>query len=179
MLGQAAASYSGHYLPSAYHSPTIGTFWTAETGAGLQTAGTLLALLWLGFGYIWFIFVIIGIIDVFAKKQAIYSLSWWALIFPTVTIATAWIELSRSMDSPAISSTDRHADDGPCDCIHRQLGLHHSRDAQWVFGLCSDAAQYGRRGNAESSRSAKASSLTSDWFVGLLYGGQSQIPNVT
>lgn len=101
MLGQAAASYSGHYLPSAYHSPTIGTFWTAETGAGLQTAGTLLALLWLGFGYIWFIFVIIGIIDVFVKKQAIYSLSWWALIFPTVTIVTAWIELSRSMDSPA------------------------------------------------------------------------------
>lgn len=101
MLGQAAASYSGHYLPSAYHSPTIGKFWTAETGAGLQTAGTLLALLWLGFGYIWFIFVIIGIIDVFVKKQAIYSLSWWALIFPTVTIVTAWIELSRSMDSPA------------------------------------------------------------------------------
>lgn len=101
MLGQAAASYSGHYLPSAHHSPTIGTFWTAETGAGLQTAGTLLALLWLGFGYIWFIFVIVGIVDVFVKKQATYSLSWWTLVFPTVTINTAWLELSRSMDSPA------------------------------------------------------------------------------
>lgn len=101
MLGQAAASYSGHYLPSAHHAPSIGGFWTAQTGQGLQTAGTLLALLWLGFGYIWFVFVIIGVVDVFVKRQATYSLGWWALVFPTVTINTAWLELSRSMDSPA------------------------------------------------------------------------------
>jgi len=101
MLGQTAASFTGQYLPSAHHSPSYDGFWSNETGHGLQTAGTLLALLWLGFGYIWFVFVIIGILDIFVKKQAKYSLSWWALVFPTVTIDTAFIELSRSMDSPA------------------------------------------------------------------------------
>jgi len=70
-------------------------------GQGLQTSGMLLALLWLGFGYIWFLFVIIGTIDIFVKKQAKFSLSWWALVFPTVTLNTAWLQLSKAMDSPA------------------------------------------------------------------------------
>jgi len=70
-------------------------------GQGLQTSGMLLALLWLGFGYIWFLFVTIGTIDIFVKKQAKFSLSWWALVFPTVTLNTAWLQLSKAMDSPA------------------------------------------------------------------------------
>lgn len=88
------------YKPSSVQPPRYGTFWTQETASGLQGAGLLLALLLLGFCYMWFFVALIGIIDVFVKRQATYTLVWWAVVFPVVTLTTAWLELSNSMDSP-------------------------------------------------------------------------------
>jgi len=88
------------YKPTAVQPPNIGTFWTAETGRGVDGAGILLALLFLGFDYLWFCIAIVGVADVLIRRQATYSLTWWSIVFPTVTLTTAWLELSYAMDSP-------------------------------------------------------------------------------
>lgn len=66
----------------------------------MNGAGLLLALLLLGFDYLWLCYAIIGVVDVFIKKHPSYSLTWWSVVFPTVTLTTAWLELASSMDSP-------------------------------------------------------------------------------
>ncbi|THW30546.1 C4-dicarboxylate transporter/malic acid transport protein [Aureobasidium pullulans] len=77
-----------------------GTFWTQQTAQGVDGAGIFMVLLLLGFDYLWFCIAIIGAVDVFVKRQATYTLTWWAIVFPTVTLTTAWLELASSMDSP-------------------------------------------------------------------------------
>lgn len=67
----------------------------------MQTAGTLLALLLLGFDFLWFALATIGVADIFIKRQVTYSLVWWGVVFPAVTMATAILQLANSMDSPA------------------------------------------------------------------------------
>ncbi|CAK1362301.1 unnamed protein product [Cercospora beticola] len=103
MMGQSAAGYNrfAEYKPTALQPPTYGTFWTAQTAQGLQGSGIFFALLILGFGYLMLFLAIVGVVDVFVKRQVKYSLTWWALVFPSVTITTAWMELASSMDSPA------------------------------------------------------------------------------
>lgn len=88
------------YKPSAVKPPTSGTFWTEQTAQGVDGAGIFLALLLLGFDYLWFCVAIIGVVDVFVRRQQSYSLVWWSIVFPTVTLTTAWLELASSMDSP-------------------------------------------------------------------------------
>jgi tellurite resistance protein TehA-like permease len=103
LLGESAAGhgYFAQYKPSSVIPPTYGTIWTQQTAQGLEAAGTLFAFLLLGFCYLMLCLAIIGVADVFVKKQASYSLSWWAMVFPLVTLTTAWLELASSMDSPA------------------------------------------------------------------------------
>lgn len=86
------------YKPSA---PSTATFWTSQMGNELQGSGMLLALLLLGFDYFWFPIAIIGVLDALIRRQASYSLNWWAVVFPTVTLATSWTNLATNMDSPA------------------------------------------------------------------------------
>lgn len=67
----------------------------------MQAGGVLLALLILGFDFLWFALALIGVADVFIKKQATYTLTWWSVVFPTVTVTTAILQLANAMDSPA------------------------------------------------------------------------------
>ncbi|THY04107.1 C4-dicarboxylate transporter/malic acid transport protein [Aureobasidium pullulans] len=71
-----------------------GIFWTQQTAQGVDGAGIFMALLLLGFDYLWFCIATMGVVD------ATYTLTWWAIVFPTVTLTTAWSELASSMDSP-------------------------------------------------------------------------------
>ncbi|THW94238.1 C4-dicarboxylate transporter/malic acid transport protein [Aureobasidium pullulans] len=102
LLGESANTYMRfpQYKPSAIQPPEYGTFWTQQTAQGVDGAGIFMALLLLGFDYLWFCIAIIGAVDVFVKRQATYTLTWWAIVFPTVTLTTAWSELASSMDSP-------------------------------------------------------------------------------
>lgn len=103
LLGKSASTYKhfSQYRPSAVKPPEYGTFWTEQTAQGVDGAGIFMALLLLGFDYLWFCIAIVGVLDVFVKRQATYTLTWWGIVFPTVTLTTAWLELASSMDSPA------------------------------------------------------------------------------
>lgn len=100
ILGTAAMTYFPQYKPQA----TSATFWEQQTGAGLDYSGLLVGLLLLGFDYFTLCLAIVGVADVFIKKQFAYTLTWWSVVFPTVTLVTAWLQLGKSMDSPAFRS---------------------------------------------------------------------------
>ena len=97
ILGNAAQTYFQQYKPQA----TGVTFWDQQTGAGVDYSGMLFGLLLLGFDYFTFCLAVVGVTDVFIKKQFSYTLTWWSMVFPTVTLVTAWLQLGTSMDSPA------------------------------------------------------------------------------
>lgn len=97
ILGSAAAKHFGAYKPQA----TNATFWDQQTGDGIEYSGLLFGLLLMGFDYFMFCLAIVGIADVFVKRQFSYTLTWWSVVFPTVTLVTAWLQLGSSMDSPA------------------------------------------------------------------------------
>jgi tellurite resistance protein TehA-like permease len=88
------------YKTQSVNPPMYGTFWREQTASGLDGAGILFALLLLGFDYLCLCLAFIGVADVFYKRQQSYSLTWWSIVFPTVTLATSWLELGSSMDSP-------------------------------------------------------------------------------
>lgn len=96
ILGSAAATYFGQYKPQA----TSATFWEEQTGNGVDYASLLFGVLLLGFDYFTLCLAVVGVADVFIKKQFSYTLTWWSVVFPTVTLVTAWLQLGKSMDSP-------------------------------------------------------------------------------
>ena len=102
LLGESASTYMrfAEYKPSAVNPPIYGTFWRQETAQGLDGAGLLFSLLLLGFDYLCLCIAVIGVMDHVIKRQAQYSLTWWSIVFPTVTLTSAWLELGFSMDSP-------------------------------------------------------------------------------
>jgi tellurite resistance protein TehA-like permease len=83
-----------------YKPQSDGKFWTSETATGIDTSGLLFGLLLLGFDYFCLCLALVGIADVFIKRQFSYTLTWWSVVFPTVTLVTAWLQLGNSMDSP-------------------------------------------------------------------------------
>lgn len=97
ILGKAAGTYFGQYKPQA----TSATFWDQQAGNGIDYSSLLFGLLLLGFDYFTLCLAVVGIVDVFVKKQFSYTLTWWSVVFPTVTLVTAWLQLGSSMDSPA------------------------------------------------------------------------------
>lgn len=97
ILGNAAATYFPQYKTQA----TSAVFWGQETGAGIDYSGLVFGLLLLGFDYFMLCLAVVGVADVFVKKQFSYTLTWWSVVFPTVTLVTAWLQLGKSMDSPA------------------------------------------------------------------------------
>lgn len=104
LLGESANQlhFFALYKPKSYRPPEYGTFWRQETASGIDGAGLFMALLLLGFDYLWFVIAVIGVLDAFIRKQVTsYTLTWWSIVFPTVTLTTAWLELASSMDSPA------------------------------------------------------------------------------
>lgn len=103
LLGESANFYM-HFArckPQTVRAPSSGTFWQPETAQGIDGSGVLLSLLFLGFDYLWLCIAIVGVIDIVVKRQVTYSLTWWSIVFPTVTLTTSWLELSTAMDSPA------------------------------------------------------------------------------
>jgi tellurite resistance protein TehA-like permease len=100
ILGNAATKFFGQYKPQS----TSATFWQEEAGAGIDYSGLLFGLLLLGFDYFTLCLAVVGVIDVFVKKQFSYTLTWWSVVFPTVTLVTAWLQLGKSMDSPTFRS---------------------------------------------------------------------------
>lgn len=97
ILGNAAQKLFQQYKPQA----TSATFWQQDAGAGIDFSGMLLGLLLLGSGYFTVCIAIVGVADVFIKKQFSYTLTWWSVVFPTVTLVTTWLQFGTSMDSPA------------------------------------------------------------------------------
>jgi tellurite resistance protein TehA-like permease len=89
------------YKPQSVHPPMRGTFWRLETAQGLDGAGILIGLLLLGFDYLCLCLAVIGVADVFFRRQFTYTLTWWSVVSPSITLTSAWLELSYSMDSPA------------------------------------------------------------------------------
>ncbi|KAJ4393525.1 hypothetical protein N0V93_002737 [Gnomoniopsis smithogilvyi] len=80
-----------------------GTFFTEQTGAIFESAGTLLAMLFMGLAFMWFLVAAYAIVDMgLLKRRQKYTLTWWAVVFPIVTLDTAIIQLAKSMDSPAL-----------------------------------------------------------------------------
>jgi tellurite resistance protein TehA-like permease len=61
----------------------------------------LLGQLLLGFDYVTLCLAVVGVADAFMKKQFSYTLTWWSVVFPTVTLMTACLQLGTSMDLPA------------------------------------------------------------------------------
>lgn len=100
ILGTAAMTYFPQYKPQA----TSATFWAEQTGPGIDYSGLLFGMLLLGFDYFTLCLAIVGVADVFVKKQFSYTLTWWSVVFPTVTLVTAWLQLGKSMDSPTFRS---------------------------------------------------------------------------
>ncbi|CAD6584305.1 MAG: hypothetical protein ASARMPRED_001731 [Alectoria sarmentosa] len=88
---------------AGYHK---GTFLQASAASGVSSASILFALLLLGHDIFWIICCIFGILEGAFRRQLSYNLTWWGTIFPVVffvragTMATAFLELSISMDSP-------------------------------------------------------------------------------
>lgn len=105
-----------------YHK---GTFLQASAASGVSSASIVFALLLLGHDLFWLICCLFGILEGAYMRQLSYNLTWWATIFPVgktstlpvsliirkrsklidlapaATMATAFLELSISMDSPA------------------------------------------------------------------------------
>ncbi|KAJ4417132.1 hypothetical protein N0V82_006332 [Gnomoniopsis sp. IMI 355080] len=96
LLGEKAGK-SGRF--AQYES---GTFFTEQTGAIFEGAGTLMGMLFMGLAFMWFLVAAYAIVDMsLLKGRHKYTLTWWAVVFPIVTLDTAMIQLAKSMDSPA------------------------------------------------------------------------------
>lgn len=78
-----------------------GTFLQASAASGVSSASIVFALLLLGHDIFWIICCLFGVLEGAYMRQLSYNLTWWGTIFPVATMATAFLELSISMDSPA------------------------------------------------------------------------------
>lgn len=100
ILGNAATTHFAGYKPQS----TSATYWSDDTGAGIDYSGMLFSLLLLGFSYFTLCLAVVGVADIFAKRQFSYTLTWWSVVFPTITLVTAWLQLAKAMDSPTFRS---------------------------------------------------------------------------
>lgn len=94
MLIGSAASTGGDF--AGYNR---GTFLTSMSGSTVSSAGTLIALAILGHDLFWMVIAFYGVIGSILKREAAYSLMWWALIFPLGTTTTSFIALSVNLNS--------------------------------------------------------------------------------
>lgn len=77
-----------------------GSFLTMEGGQVVANAGTLLALLFLGFDLFWLVIACCGIARSAYRKELCYTLLWQGTIFPVATVTTTFIALSIELNSP-------------------------------------------------------------------------------
>lgn len=95
LLSSAASTY-GRF--GGYNK---GTFLTAQAAAALDVASILLALWMSGMGIIWVSMAIAAMAESAWKKELKWNLSWNSIIFPTGTLTTSFLLMSKEMDSPA------------------------------------------------------------------------------
>lgn len=77
-----------------------GFFLTAEGAQTVSNAGTMLALLFLGFDLFWLVIACCGIARSAFRRELCYTLLWQGTIFPVATVTTTFVALSIEMDSP-------------------------------------------------------------------------------
>ncbi|KAH6461449.1 hypothetical protein HBI59_060400 [Parastagonospora nodorum] len=91
-----AASSRG--LFGAYNQ---GTWLKSNAASSVSAAATLIALLAVGFAFMWITVSWYIVIESMVKRQLPYSLTWWSLIFPMGVFTTALLNLSISLNSSA------------------------------------------------------------------------------
>jgi tellurite resistance protein TehA-like permease len=92
------------YMYLVHYKQSEAKFFVPETSTGLDVSSLLFGLLLLGFDYFCLCLACIGVADIFVRRQFSYALSWWSVVFPTVTLVTAWLQLGNTLDSPTFRS---------------------------------------------------------------------------
>ncbi|KAJ4986666.1 malic acid transport [Stagonosporopsis vannaccii] len=78
-----------------------GTWLTASSASSVSAASELIALLVIGFGFLWITVAWYMIFEAAVQRKMPYSLTWWSMIFPMGVYTTALINLSISLNSDA------------------------------------------------------------------------------
>jgi tellurite resistance protein TehA-like permease len=78
-----------------------GTWLQSGSASSVNAAATLLALMAIGFGFLWATVAWYLVIEQFVKRQTVYGLKCWSLIFPMGVFTTSLLNLSNSLNSPA------------------------------------------------------------------------------
>ncbi|KAF1831497.1 hypothetical protein BDW02DRAFT_600743 [Decorospora gaudefroyi] len=78
-----------------------GVWLQAGAASSVFAAATLIALLALGFGFLWISVSWYVVVEALVNRQLPFSLAWWSLIFPMGVFTTALLNLSISLDSSA------------------------------------------------------------------------------
>ncbi|UPX11034.1 uncharacterized protein EKO05_0001660 [Ascochyta rabiei] len=78
-----------------------GTWLTASSASSVSAASELIALMVVGFGFLWITVAWYMILEAVVQRRMPYSLTWWSMIFPMGVYTTALINLSIAMNSDA------------------------------------------------------------------------------
>ncbi|KAH7388648.1 voltage-dependent anion channel [Pyrenochaeta sp. MPI-SDFR-AT-0127] len=78
-----------------------GTWLQASAASSVSAASVLIALLALGFAFLWITVAWYIVIETLFKRLLPFNLTWWSLIFPMGVFTTALLNLSNGLNSPA------------------------------------------------------------------------------
>ncbi|XPS74886.1 hypothetical protein M3J09_006998 [Ascochyta lentis] len=78
-----------------------GTWLTASSASSVSAASELIALMVVGFGFLWITVAWYMILEAAVQRKMPYSLTWWSMIFPMGVFTTALINLSIALNSDA------------------------------------------------------------------------------
>ncbi|KAF3043148.1 hypothetical protein E8E12_004626 [Didymella heteroderae] len=95
-------SYQGApAIAGLFGSYNRGIWLTASSASSVSAASELIALMVLGFGFMWITVAWYMIIEAAVQRKMPYSLTWWSMIFPMGVYTTGLINLSIALDSDA------------------------------------------------------------------------------
>ncbi|KAF2632129.1 hypothetical protein BU25DRAFT_445259 [Macroventuria anomochaeta] len=78
-----------------------GTWLTASSASSVSATSELIALMVIGFGFLWITVAWYLILEAAVQRKMPYSLTWWSMIFPMGVYTTALINLSIALNSDA------------------------------------------------------------------------------
>ncbi|KAF2856146.1 hypothetical protein T440DRAFT_99275 [Plenodomus tracheiphilus IPT5] len=79
-----------------------GTWLQGSAASSVSAAAVLLALLALGFAFMWITVAWCIVMEHLIKRQLPFSLTWWSLIFPMGVFTTALLNLSNALNSSVL-----------------------------------------------------------------------------
>jgi len=123
------------YKPSAIQPPEYGTFWTQQTAQGVDGAGIFMALLLLGFDYLWFCIAIMGVVDVFCQATGHLYIDLVGHCFPHRDAYDCLVRTGFVYGLSHIQSFGMCSNGISGDCLLRQSGFYSEGRGQWVFDL--------------------------------------------